>query len=217
MLAGYLVQPSAEVMRVSKTFQSIPILLTGARAALAPTMLAIALFGASRVQFGLCLVAGFLSDVFDGVLARRLNVASPALRRFDSAADTVFYLAALYSVWHVYPRVIVSRGAALTALATLEILRYAFDWLKFGREASYHMWSSKLWGIGLFVAFFSLLACGSDNGMVSAAVYLGLLADLEGLAISILLREWKTDVPTFVHAFMQRRLAAPEFTASSPD
>jgi phosphatidylglycerophosphate synthase len=217
MLAGYLVQPSAEVMRVSKVFQSIPILLTGVRAALAPTMLAIALFGASRLQFGLCLVAGFLSDIFDGVLARRLNVASPALRRFDSAADTMFYLAALYSVWHVYPRVIGSRGAALTALATLEILRYAFDWLKFGREASYHMWSSKLWGIALFVAFFSLLACASDNATVSAAVYLGLLADLEGLAISILLREWKTDVPTFVHALMQRRLSAPEFTASATD
>jgi hypothetical protein len=45
--------------------------------------------------------------------------------------------------------------------------------VKFGREASYHMWSSKLWGIVLFAAFFSLLALGSDNRLVDAAIYLG--------------------------------------------
>jgi hypothetical protein len=39
---------------------------------------------------------------------------------------------------------------------------------------------------------------------VSVAIYIGIAADLEGLAISMVLREWKTDVPTILHAFRLR-------------
>jgi CDP-diacylglycerol--glycerol-3-phosphate 3-phosphatidyltransferase len=35
-------------------------------------------------------------------------------------------------------------------------------------------------------------------------IYIGKLADLEGLAISMILPEWKTDVPTFMHALRSR-------------
>ena len=56
--------------------------------------------------FGVCLILAFLSDVFDGILARRLNVATPDLRRLDSIADSTFYLAALLAAllaaWHLY-------------------------------------------------------------------------------------------------------------------
>ena len=187
--------------------RSIPGALTGLRAFLAPVLLVIAHFGASRLQFGICLTVAFLSDIFDGVLARRFRIATPGLRRLDSAADTIFYLAALYSAWYLYPEAVISRTAPLIALVVLEVSRYAFDWLKFRREASYHMWSSKAWGIALFVAFFSLLAYGSNNATMTIAVYLGIAADLEGLAISAVLREWQSDVPTLLHALTLRQRA----------
>mgnify|MGYP006920663574 CR=1 FL=1 len=41
--------------------------------------------------------------------------------------------------------------------------------------------------------------------LVALAIYVGILSDLEGLAISMLLREWQTDVPSFVHALRIRR------------
>jgi hypothetical protein len=50
-------------------------------------------------------------------------------------------------------------------LGALELGRYVFDLAKFGREASYHMWSSKAWGIVLFVAFFGLLVFGYRGGL----------------------------------------------------
>jgi phosphatidylglycerophosphate synthase len=154
----------------------------------------------SKVGFGICLTIAFLSDVFDGIIARRLGVATANLRRLDSITDTAFYLAACFAAWHLYPDAILSRVRPIAALILLEVTRYAFDWLKFRREASYHMWSSKLWGIGLFVGFFSLLALGSDNWSMSLAVYLGILSDCEGLAISISLRKWTPDVPSLIHA-----------------
>jgi phosphatidylglycerophosphate synthase len=69
-------------------------------------------------------VVAFLSDIFDGILARRLGVATANLRRLDSAADSA---------------------------------------------------------------------------------YVGIAADLEGLAISLILLTWQADVPTIFHAYRRNR------------
>ena len=187
-------------MSSTRAVHRIPLLLTLLRAALAPVLIYLAVVFPSKVGFGVCLTAAFLSDVFDGLIARRLGIATANLRRLDSTADTLFYLAAVFAAWHLYPDAILRRAKPITVLVLMEAARYAFDWLKFRREASYHMWSSKLWGIGLFVGFFSLLALGSDNVSLSVAVYLGILSDCEGLAISLSLRKWTPDVPSLIHA-----------------
>ena len=154
--------------------------------------------------FGACLVAAFLSDLFDGIVARRLGVATPGLRRLDSIADSIFYVAALLAAWHLHPAALRDHAAALAALGVLELARYVFDLRKFGKEASYHMWSSKLWGLALFAGFFALLVFGEERVFVAAAIWIGIVADVEGLAISWTLREWRTDVPTLWHALRRR-------------
>lgn len=184
--------------------RSLPLLLVLLRAALAPVLVLLALFYPSGVAFGACLVAALLSDYFDGVIARRLGVATVTLRRLDSAADSLFYIAAAFAVWHLQPEAILSRQGELMLLAGLEVVRYVLDLAKFGREASYHMWSSKLWGLFLFAGFMSLLAFGADSIFVSLMVYIGIVADLEGIAISLALRRWQADVPTLVHAVRLR-------------
>jgi phosphatidylglycerophosphate synthase len=155
----------------------------------------------SRGAFGTILVSAFLSDVFDGIIARRLGIATPGLRRLDSAADTLFYVAVALAAWHLYPRAITSRMGPLAALAILEVVRYLFDWYKFRREASYHMWSAKLFGLALFLGCFSLLARGSDDATLTVAIYCGIVSDLEGLLISVRLKKWRPDVPSLFHAF----------------
>jgi phosphatidylglycerophosphate synthase len=152
-------------------------------------------------------VLAFLSDIFDGIIARRLHVATPGLRRLDSIADSLFYLAAVFAAWHLHPSEIQQYFPELLVLAALELSRYALDLVKFGREASYHMWSSKLWGIFLFAGFISLLAFDVGGMPVALAIYVGIVADLEGLAISIVLPEWRTDVPSFVHAIRHRQIS----------
>jgi phosphatidylglycerophosphate synthase len=182
----------------------LPIALTGVRALLAPVVVVLAIAHPSRAAFGVCLTIGFVSDVFDGILARRLKVVTANLRRLDSVTDTIFYLAIGFSVWHLHAAVIIEHMVALIVLGILEAGRYGLDLYKFGREASYHMWTSKLWGIALFIGCFSVLALGSDGVAVTVAVYLGMVADIEGLVISTIIPEWKNDVPTFVHAWRDR-------------
>ena len=182
----------------------IPLALTVLRAALGPVVVLLALLWPNPAAFAVCLTLAFLSDYFDGVIARRLGVATPPLRRLDSIADTVFYVSALFAAWYLRAALLRPYLPALLALATLEVARYAFDFLKFGREASYHMWSSKLWGITLVIAFYAMLVYGRAGWPVALAIYMGIAADLEGLAISSVLREWKTDVRTIFHALELR-------------
>ncbi|MBS0380762.1 MAG: CDP-alcohol phosphatidyltransferase family protein [Proteobacteria bacterium] len=182
----------------------LPLLLTLVRAATAPLMVVLALWRPWPAAFGVCLVIALVTDIFDGILARRLGVATANLRRLDSIVDTLFYGCATFALWHLYPQVLRSRWVPLAILLGLELLRYGFDLLKFGREASYHMWSSKAWGLALFIAFFSALALGLDNALIDFAIWLGILADLEGLAISLVLKHWRRDVPSIVHALRLR-------------
>ena len=187
---------------------AIPLALTALRAALAPVLLLLAYGQPEPLAFALCLVLAFLSDVFDGIIARRLGVATPGLRRLDSVADSLFYVAAIAAAWHLHAELLRPYALPLAALAALELLRYAVDYAKFRREASYHMWSSKAWGIALFVGFFALLVHGQGGWPVALAIGLGIGADLEGLLITALLPAWQSDVPSCVHAWRIRQRAA---------
>ena len=178
----------------------VPIALTALRAALAPVVVLLALVRPNAGAFAVCLTLALLSDYFDGVIARRLGVATPTVRRLDSIADTLFYVSALYAGWHLHSAILRPYALALFLLAALEVARYAYDFWKFGKEASYHMWSSKLWGVTLVIAFYALLVFGRAGWPVSLAIYVGIAADLEGLAISRVLPTWRADVRTFFHA-----------------
>jgi len=183
----------------------IPLALTALRAVLGPVVAILAFWRPDLYAFAVCLILAFLSDYFDGVIARHLGVSTPNLRRLDSLADSVFYISALLAAWHLHADLLRQYATPMAVLLALELLRYAFDYWKFGREASYHMWSSKFWGLTLFGGFYALLVHGNGEWPVALAIYVGIAADLEGLAISLVLGEWKTDVPTLFHAFKLRK------------
>jgi phosphatidylglycerophosphate synthase len=189
--------------------KQVPLLLTLLRAGLAPVLILLALLYPAPSAFAVCLILAVGSDYFDGVLARRLGIVTTDLRRLDSIADSLFYLAALFAAWWLHPDIVARHFTPLMVLLALEALRYVVDFAKFGREASYHMWSAKLWGVILFAGFFGLLVFGADGFLVSLVIYWGILSDLEGLAISFALREWRTEVPTIVHALRLRQLRTP--------
>jgi CDP-diacylglycerol--glycerol-3-phosphate 3-phosphatidyltransferase len=172
---------------------------------LAPVVAMLAIYAPRPDAFAACLVVALLSDVFDGVIARRLDIATPTLRRLDSAADTLFYAACLFAAWRLHPTAIRAHRIPLCILAVLEVLRYVVDYAKFRREASYHMWSSKLWGLSLFVGFYGILVFGSSGLNVSFAIYAGIVADVEGVLISLLLSRWQADVPSLFHAMRLRQ------------
>lgn len=160
---------------------------------------------APQPWLGAMIAAGFLSDVYDGILARRWGTATAALRVADSAADTVFYLGVLSAVVARHWPVLRDRLGLLIALLVLEGARFTFDWIKYRRMASYHSYASKAWSVLMAAATIALLCFDRAFWMVTLALVAGILCDLEGLAMSALLPRWTHDVKTLRRALALRR------------
>lgn len=157
--------------------------------------------------FGLLLLA-VASDFFDGVIARRLGIDTEWLRRADSLVDTIFYVFVLLLAAVRYPGLFKDYWPGMAMIALLEVTRFVFDHVKFKKQAAYHMWSAKLWGLALLLGFSELFLTGQGGIFFAAAIVTGILTDLEGLAASCVLPEWRHDVPSLFHAFAIRRSVA---------
>jgi CDP-diacylglycerol--glycerol-3-phosphate 3-phosphatidyltransferase len=193
----------------------VPVGLTVLRLLLAPVLVWLVYAGAPGVVFAGVVLLAFVSDYFDGVIARRLGVASAELRHFDSRADLVFYATAAWAVWRLHPDVVRSVAVPALIVVGLDLVRHVFDFTKFGKDVAYHAWSSKAWGLSLALALVLLLGFGIVRPFVWITIALGLVAQTEGLLISVALPLWTHDVPTLVHALKIRK-AVVGSTAGEP-
>lgn len=183
----------------------LPALLVTLRAVLGPVIL---FAGLRHSPWGwpvAILVVAFLSDVFDGIIARRLGVATERLRLADSCVDIGFYLCVASACLLGYPEVWRQHRTGILLVAALEAGRWGFDLVKFGRIASYHMWSAKLWGILLFLGFGEVFARGGAGVLFTAMIVVGVVNEAEGLLASLILPWWRHDVPSVWHAWALRR------------
>jgi len=179
--------------------------LTVLRLLLAPVLVWLVYAGTPGVVFASIVLVAFVSDYFDGVIARKLGVASAELRHFDSRADLVFYATAAWAVWRLHPDVVRSVAIPALVIVGLDVVRHVFDFAKFGRDVAYHAWSSKVWGLSLALALVLLMGFGVSQPFIGITVILGLIAQIEGLLISVALPVWTHDVPTLIHALRIRK------------
>ena len=90
-------------MSIAKLTNQIPVSMVILRLLLGPVVIFAALHRAPGWLFIICLAVATLTDIFDGILARRLDVAYGWLRRFDTLTDVVFYICATIAVCLVFP------------------------------------------------------------------------------------------------------------------
>lgn len=191
----------------------VPWALITLRAALAPGIILISQLSSSEMLLAAIVVLALVSDVYDGLLARRWHVDTPRLRRCDTGADTLFYLAVIVVLAMRYPAIASRMSFLFAALIAVEIGQHAFALFKFRRNASYHSILAKTWGLLLASAVIGLFAFGINNWYLHFAVAWGILCNVEGFIMSLLLPTWQRDVPTLVHAWRLRKelMAGPSF------
>ena len=97
------------------SWNRVPGVLVVLRMTLGPALVAETLCGAGRGLLVTTLTAAFLSDVFDGVIARRLQVVTGKLRTADSVVDRLYFACVALSVWLAHPDVIRAYHCALEA------------------------------------------------------------------------------------------------------
>jgi len=148
---------------------------------------------------------GLLSDVFDGIIARRLGISSEYLRRMDSAADQVFWVLVATSVVITFPDFLKDHWIKLVLLIAIESLIYAVSYAKFGKEVATHAISSKIWTLIMFATLVQVMIIGNSNVLFEICFYTGILTRIEIVVILLLLRNWTNDVPSVFHAVRLRQ------------
>jgi phosphatidylglycerophosphate synthase len=172
----------------------IPFVLVWIRLALSPCFLIGYFAGGPGWLYVTMLLVGIVSDIFDGVLARRWNCVTPGLRRFDSNVDTLFYgLAGVTAV--------LLRSAFLSpwligfaVMFGLFLTQNVINGIRYGRQPSYHMWSGKLWSIALVVALTGLFINRPAAWAIDLVIVLGIYNSLEGIIASLISDKPVTDV-----------------------
>jgi CDP-diacylglycerol--glycerol-3-phosphate 3-phosphatidyltransferase len=186
--------------------KKVPFLLIAIRLVLGFVMILIANsnFMYVRLILVLLMIFGLFTDIFDGIIARKVGVSSEKLRRMDSQVDLIFWLCVGWCAWLLNPEIILDHKYAIVSIFIMEGLTYVFSILKFGKETCTHALLSKLWGITLLIAFVSMIGFGHAGIPFFLAVFFGITGHIDVYLIIYFLPKWTHDVPSSYHAYLIR-------------
>lgn len=170
-----------------------PNVLSGARIAAVPVLLALAAAGQERL-FTWVLIPALLTDIADGLIARICSLESRLGAALDSIADSLLLFAAVYGIWCFHQEVIRQYPLLCGLAVGLWLLENLLALWRYRRLSSFHTYASKAAAnlLGLFVAV--LFVFGLQPWLLYAATGVSILSSLEELALVALLREWRADV-----------------------
>ena len=184
-------------------WSALPSFLVGLRFAIAPLLVWDALDYSTNAWFLAGYIIAVLSDIFDGIIARRLGVSTVQLRQADSWADMALYLCVALSAWLVYPTVIADFAIPLGVAIAAQLALFATSLSKFGQLPSFHTFTAKAWGITLLIATIGLFGFGYAPTLWLAIAFC-VLNRVEEIVMTLVLPEWQHDVLSLVHALKLR-------------
>ena len=180
-----------------------PNLVSSIRILIAPLLFVFAFLQLDYWFLGALIFSGF-TDVLDGYLARKFDMVTPLGAHLDSWGDATIYGTMAICAWILWPET-TQRELLYYAMILFSFLLPALTGLiKFGKWTGYHTWTVKIAVFATFVGYIALYADISRWPFVIAAV-LSVLAGLEEILITIILRKERTDVRSIFSALAYRR------------
>jgi cardiolipin synthase len=192
---------------IKTKLMNIPKALILFRLLLAPIILGLAYFVGddSKITIVILMYLGLISDILDGIVARKQGISSASLRRMDSQTDMVFWLSIGFATYFLYPQLIANHAVSIYAILAMEVACYAISLVKFKKETCTHAFLSKLWGISLLIAFTSLIGFNHAGIPFTVAIVLGLVSHIDRILITLILPKWTHDIPSAYHAYLIRK------------
>ncbi len=190
----------------------LPSILVGMRFAIAPFLVFDAVDHKTSLWFIIGYVIAVLSDIFDGIIARRLKISTAQLRQADSWADISLYLCVAISAWLAYPQVIIDFRVPLLSAIAIQLTLFAISLIKFQKFPSFHTYTAKAWGLALLTATVGLFGFGYTNTLWLAIAFCW-LNSVEEIAMTLLLPTWKCDILSICHAVKLRQVLMLQTTS----
>jgi len=148
---------------------------------------------------------GLLTDVFDGIIARQLNISSEKLRRLDSCIDQVFFISVAVATYIQCPDFFKANLVKLIVLGAFEASTYVLSYIKFRKEIATHSIGAKIWTLTIFATLVEIIVHCESMILFEFCFWIGLASRIEILAIVFILKKWTNDVPTIYHAIKLRQ------------
>lgn len=200
--------PEPRDERYKDSIVTIPNLICMGRMVGSLVLFAIAMAGFRYWFVGLFLVLS-LSDWIDGKLARWLHQRSDLGARLDSRADAMLYTAliggALILSWDQLQHELVWLAIGIGSY----LLTTGAGLWKYGRVPAYHTYGAKVTQWIALAAGICLVLNWSVWPM-RIAVIAGALTNLEAIAITSVLNEWRADVLTLFHVWPEDKHISPD-------
>ncbi len=185
--------------------KALPAILIFYRLFAGFALVILAYYSVSGKLLTFILSLGFLSDVADGMLMRRLGVDSLAFRRMDTRADILFYGGATIAAFQVMPSLFTLSFPWMVGYLLLFLLRNVIDFVRYRESPSYHMWSGKVWSCLVFAilvcAYFSMFSFY----LMAMCFALYLINTMEGVFASVILTHPSKDLATAWHAWVKMK------------
>lgn len=187
--------------------KTIPYLLIATRFLFAPIIFFLAYLKDEETRFVILtlMFVGLLTDIFDGIIARKVGVSSEKLRRLDSQVDLVFWLSLGFAAYFINPEVIKNHWQSIALIFIMEALCYIISIIKFKKETCTHAWLSKMWGLSLLIAFTYSIGFQQAGWAFYLAIILGIVSHIDVILIILILPKWQYDVPSSYHAWQIRK------------
>ena len=182
------------------SIKSVPDLLCFARLLLVPVVWALAL---SNLPFytGIALLAAGLTDVFDGIIARRWNIVTAYGSRLDSIADTLMEISAAAAVLILKPGIFTGHALILGVWIAVEASSILLGWIKFRRIANLHLYLTKVAGVVAYAFVIYTFVAGYNETFFYVTVTLLIVSSLECLLIQLIAPRVDEHMKSIYHAY----------------
>jgi len=185
----------------------IPKILLYSRLFVVGTIVAF-LFMPNPAKYRIWVVAlmyyAIVSDIFDGIIARRFNISTENFRILDTLFDMAFYLSILAYAFAISPFTFHSNSVLIVAILCEEASMYAISLVRFRKAPSPHAILSKFWGVYLIIEF-TLLLLNVEGSHFTIALFVGIAVHLDRVLIYSFLNKWDHDIPSSYHAWQLRK------------
>jgi CDP-diacylglycerol--glycerol-3-phosphate 3-phosphatidyltransferase len=181
-----------------RDFLSPPNIVSLVRIFMSPVLLWLA-WHQKPSLYMLALFFTLFTDALDGFLARTLNQVTELGALLDSFGDFIIYTTLAIAAWWLWPEIVIDELIAVLAIIASFTAPIIVGLIKFKALTRYHTWTVK---IAVLVTVVAYVVTFSDwaRWPLYVAATVGVIAALEEIAITVIMRHEHADVRSVWHA-----------------
>lgn len=188
--------------------KKLPIILIYSRVLLGVIIALIAFSNPENSGFTIVslMLLGILTDIFDGVIARKLNVDTERIRKLDSNVDMFFWGVSLASIFVINKEFVIQNFVLISVVVALEIIAYIVSFTKFKKTIATHTYLAKAWSILLFLFLSELVLTHESIYFFNLVIWIGILSRVEIILILSIAKQWVIDIPSVFSLKLKKQL-----------